>query len=392
MSKWKTYKLGEIYDFASGLSKGKEFFGRGYPFVTFKDVFQNYFLPKNLTALVETNEKERDSCSVKEGDVFLTRTSENDTELGLSSVALKDYPNATFNGFTKRLRPKGNIEIIPEFVGFYFRSPKFRTRLSQFATMTTRASLNNEILANLTIDLPHEKTQRQIGNILKSLDDKIELNLQMNQTLEAMAQAIFKEWFVHFNFPGFDGELVGALPKGWKMGELNEVCKIEIGRTPPRMEERWFSTNPKDIKWISIRDLGLAGVYIFNTSEYLTQEAVEKFHIPIIPENTVVLSFKLTIGRLAITTETMLSNEAIAQIKSDVFSTEYIYTYLKTYNWGTLGSTSSIATAINSKIIKEMEILIPETKVEKQFQEVIKPIFEKLKANSQEIETLLIGA
>jgi type I restriction enzyme S subunit len=252
----------------------------------------------------------------------------------------------------------------------------------------TRNALTKVMIENFEIKAPEIDEQIEIASILSSLDDKIELNLQMNQTLEAMAQAIFKEWFVNFNFPGFDGELVNGLPKGWKMGKLNEVCKIEIGRTPPRMEEHWFSTDPKDIKWISIRDLGLAGVYIFNTYEYLTKEAVEKFRIPIIPANTVVLSFKLTIGRLAITTETMLSNEAIAQIKSDIFSTEYIYTYLKTYNWGTLGSTSSIATAINSKIIKEMEILIPENSVEKKFQEVIKPIFEKLKANSQEIETL----
>ena len=75
MSEWKIYKLGEIYDFASGLSKGKEFFGKGYDFVTFKDIFQNYFLPERLTALVESNQKERDSCSVLKGDVFLTRTS-----------------------------------------------------------------------------------------------------------------------------------------------------------------------------------------------------------------------------------------------------------------------------------------------------------------------------
>lgn len=249
-------------------------------------------------------------------------------------------------------------------------------------------STSRQEFYQLKATIPDLPTQTAIASILSSLDDKIELNLQMNQTLETMAQAIFKAWFVDFNFPGFDGELVDGLPKGWRMGKLSDTCKIEIGRTPPRMEEYWFSTDPKDIKWISIRDLGIAGVYIFKTHEYLTKEAVEKFRISVIPENTVVLSFKLTVGRLAITTENMLSNEAIAQIKSNIFSTEYIYTYLKTYNWESLGSTSSIATAINSKIIKEMEILIPENKVEKQFQEVIKPIFAKLKVNSQEIQTL----
>src|SRR5206468_7744011 len=107
-------------------------------------------------------------------------------------------------------------EIVPEFAGFFFRSPKFRGRLSQFATMTTRASLNNEILSNLSIDLPSKHIQTEIANILKSLNDKIELNLQMSQTLEAMAQAIFKEWFVNFNFPGFNGELIDGLPKEWR--------------------------------------------------------------------------------------------------------------------------------------------------------------------------------
>ncbi|MBK9564456.1 MAG: hypothetical protein IPO37_04495 [Saprospiraceae bacterium] len=72
--------------------------------------------------------------------------------------------------------------------------------------------------------------------------------------------------------------------------------------------------------------MGQSGIYIFNTSEYLTNDAIEKFRIPVIPENTVVLSFKLTIGRLAITTEKMLSNEAIAQINPTNFQSTYTYT------------------------------------------------------------------
>ena len=284
---------------------------------------------------------------------------------------------------------KTGDKIKAEWLYYYLISPNGKNTLLTLRSGTSQPYIPLGALRALEIPVPEDETKmEQIVFTLSSLEDKIELNLQMNQTLEAMAQSIFKEWFVNFNFPGFDGELVEGLPKGWRMGKLNEIAKVEIGRTPPRAEEEWFSSDPKDIKWISIKDLGLSGVYIFNTSEYLTQEAVEKFRIPIIPENTVVLSFKLTIGRLAITTEAMLSNEAIAQIKSENYSSEYIYTYLKTYNWGTLGSTSSIATAINSKIIKEMEVLIPDMKIEKQFQEVVRPIFEKLKTNSQETETL----
>ena len=132
-SNWKEYSLAEVYSFSSGLSKSADQFGFGYSFVSFKEVFRNYFLPKRLESLVNTTEKERNTFSVKRGDVFLTRTSETQEELGMSSVALLDYPDATFNGFTKRLRPKGNIEIYPEYAGYYFRSKKFRAIPKKFS-------------------------------------------------------------------------------------------------------------------------------------------------------------------------------------------------------------------------------------------------------------------
>lgn len=87
MSEWKECKLGQIYEFASGLSKSREEFGFGYGFLSFKDIFHNYFVPDELTELVNTNEKERKRCSIKKGDVFLTRTSEIQEELGMSCVA-----------------------------------------------------------------------------------------------------------------------------------------------------------------------------------------------------------------------------------------------------------------------------------------------------------------
>lgn len=178
-----------------------------------------------------------------------------------------------------------------------------------------------------------------------------------------------------------------GLPKGWRIGKLGEVCEVQIGRTPPRMQTQWFSLDKNDVKWISIKDMGQSGVYIFSTSEYLTNEAIEKFRIPVIEKNTVIVSFKLTVGRLAITTEKMLSNEAIAQLKTEIIP-EFLFLYLKNYNWGALGSTSSIATAVNSKSIKEIEILVADEVVLKEFEKVISPIFEKIKNNSIQIQTL----
>ena len=99
--KWEKVKLGDLYTVHNGLSKGKKFFGTGFPFLSFSIVFNKWFIPEQLYDLVEVDEKERNIYSIKKGDVFITRTSETMEELGMSTVALKDYPNATYNEFLK---------------------------------------------------------------------------------------------------------------------------------------------------------------------------------------------------------------------------------------------------------------------------------------------------
>jgi type I restriction enzyme, S subunit len=118
---WKSASVSEYYDFSSGLSKPRSEFGFGHGFLTFKDVLDNFFVPNTLTSLVNSTEKDRASCSVKRGDVFLTRTSETQDELGMSCVALRDYEFATFNGFTKRLRPKPGTTVVPEYAAYFCR-------------------------------------------------------------------------------------------------------------------------------------------------------------------------------------------------------------------------------------------------------------------------------
>ena len=185
MEEWKTYKLGDLYDVHNGLSKGGQFFGSGFPFLSFSTVFKNYFLPHDLGSLVQSDEKERLSFDIRRGDVFITRTSETAEELGMSSVALIDYPNATYNGFTKRLRPKeGEAFVIPEYIGYYLRSPRFRGLFySLSSSMSTRASLANSDLLNMEITIPSTNTQKRIADILRSIDIKIALNTRINHNL-----------------------------------------------------------------------------------------------------------------------------------------------------------------------------------------------------------------
>jgi len=111
----------------------------------------------------------------------------------MSCVALKDYPNATFNGFTKRLRPKGNIEILPEYAGFYFRSPKFRATVSGMSSITTRASLNNSMLAQLTIDVPSIDEQNAIADTLYKMYSKVKLLYEQNNVIENLTNVFYNQ-------------------------------------------------------------------------------------------------------------------------------------------------------------------------------------------------------
>ena len=233
---WPLVSLAELYDIRSGLSKPAKDFGTGFPFLSFKDVFYNFFVPNKLTELVQTNERERESCSIQKGDVFLTRTSETINELGMSCVALKDYDQATFNGFTKRLRPKSGTNLLPEYVGYYLRSPSFRKDMMAFSTlMSTRASLNNEMISRLKLLVPPRREQEKIAYVLKTLDDKIELNRQINQTLEEMAQAIFKSWFVDFEpvKAKIEAKANGQNPERAAICAISGKTEAELDHLPP---------------------------------------------------------------------------------------------------------------------------------------------------------------
>ena len=238
---------------------------------------------------------------------------------------------------------------------------------------STQPLITQTDVKNLTITIPPLEVQKKIAGVLSALDDKIELNNKINQNLELQAQALFKSWFVDKTNPNR------------KTIKAEEFFNITIGKTPPRKEPEWFSKNTNDIKWISISDMGNCGLYISDSSEYLVPDSISKFNVKIVPDNTVLLSFKLTVGRIAITDGEMATNEAIAHFGTDKKEiNEYLYYYLKNFNFQTMGSTSSIATAVNSKIIKSMPFVMPEKSELKDFHSVISPMFAQIKANQRE--------
>lgn len=270
-------------------------------------------------------------------------------------------------------------EVIDEDYLYYLVcSPTVREpAIKSMVGSSGRQRVQTDVVKGLEISVPPYEEQIKIGKLLKDLDDKIRLNNEINKNLEEQAIALYKQWF----------ELNSNSNR--QTCRADEYFNIAIGKTPPRKESEWFSTNPDDVTWVSISDMGSCGTYIRRSSEQLTKEAVERYNVKTVPDNTVLLSFKLTVGRIAITVGEMTTNEAIAHFKTDNTEiTEYLYLYLKNFNYQTMGSTSSIATAVNSKIIKAMPFVIPTDEKLHEFHAIAGPIFAMIKENQIQTDNL----
>lgn len=153
----------------NGISKSSEYFGEGYPFVSYGDVYKNYTLPESGSGLIKSSEEDRNIYSVQYGDIFFTRTSETIEEVGFASTCLKTIDDATFAGFIIRFRPNNQEELLPEFSKYYFRSDVHRKFFVKEMNLVTRASLSQELLKRLPVLLPPIEEQREIE---KYLDEK----------------------------------------------------------------------------------------------------------------------------------------------------------------------------------------------------------------------------
>lgn len=129
--------------------------------------------------------------------------------------------------------------------------------------------------------------------------------------------------------------------------------------------------------------------YISETAEYLTKEAISEFNVKIVPVDTIILSFKLTLGRVSITDTDLCTNEAIAHLNTDKpHLLEFMYCLLKRYNYNSLGNTSSIGTAVNSKTIRSMPIQVPDDRTIKNFHTCWNPLMNIMRTLEREIRNL----
>ena len=287
-----------------------------------------------------------------------------------------------------------------DFVFYLSRSPVVRNFAEQNLIGTSgRQRVNKEAFSNLILFLPPLSTQHRIAEILSALDNKIELNRQTNVTLEAIAQSIFKEWFVDFNYPGATGELVdsplGPIPKGWRVARMGEVIVTIESGSRPKGGVGYLSEGIPSIGAENI--IGL-GAYDYSKEKYVSEDFYSQMKNGIVKSGDVLL-YKdgASIGRKSLFMDDfphkkcainehvfiLRSNESINQI--------YLYFWLDqdfmTENIKSLNANSA-QPGINRTGVSSMPIMIPDQFVVKEFEHLILPLLRKLFNNCKESVTL----
>lgn len=364
-SEWQHKKLGEIGKVVGGATpstrKVENYQGGLIPWITPKDLSNHHgrYISHGERNITESGLK---SCAAK---MMPTDSILFSSRAPIGYIAIASNPVCTNQGF-KSIVP--NEDIFPLFL--YYLLVHNREKIKAQGSGTTFMEVSASTMSGVEVAIPSLATQRKIAAILSSLDDKIENNNAICKNLEEQVLTSFREYS-------------WVYPR--RQVQMQDVFDITIGKTPPRKEHEWFSTSYLDIPWISISDMGKSGMYISKTSEYLTRAAVNRFNVKIIPAGTIVVSFKLTVGRVGIADKEMATNEAIAHFgKCPVELREYLYCYLKTYEYGKLGNTSSIAVAVNSKTIKAMDFELPNDKELRDFHAKNEPIFEIIRQLQEE--------
>ena len=388
MSELKTYRLGDLVEkITKGTTPstlGGGFVESGINFIKSEAVGYDGRIDKSTFVFIteETHEKLKRS-QLQEGDILFSMAG---IFLGKNAIVTEDVLPANTNQALAIIRLKRDIAT-PKYIHYYLRQADMVKKINSMSGQSAQPNINFEEIKSIEVEVPDLISQNEITSILSSLDNKIELNIQMNETLEAMAQAIFKEWFVNFNFPGFDGELVDGLPKGWRMGALGDMVDVKGGTTPSTTVEEYWNG---EYYWSTPKDLSnIHSSVLLDTERKITEAGVKQISSGVLPKGTLLLSSRAPIGYLAISQVPISINQGYIAIQGKLVSNLFMLFWLKQNMNAVKGKANgSTFQEISKSSFKEIETSIPEQGLLKLFDEVVYPIFERIVANEIQTKTL----
>lgn len=269
----------------------------------------------------------------------------------------------------------------------YIHILKKNTHGSVFETITI------DTFSNIQLPLPPLSEQKRIANILSSFDNKIEILKKENKILEDIAENIFKEWFVKYNFPNKDGKPyrdsngkmidseLGPIPEGWRIGKLGDFGQVICGKTPSTKNASFFGGNYPFIKIPDMTEL-----YVFKTESTLTDLGSKELNGKIVPANSICVSCIATIGKVSITTEDSFTNQQINTIipNQNIYR-EYLYFTLNNMQeyLEMIGNRGSTTFNINTEMFRNLEIVTPKEELLDSFSSATANLFEKILVNTK---------
>jgi type I restriction enzyme S subunit len=261
----------------------------------------------------------------------------------------------------------------------------------------------------IPIVTPPLPEQRAIAHILGTLDDKIELNRRMNETLEAMARALFKSWFVDFDpvrakaegrqpygmdaetaalfHDSFEDSPLGEVPRGWRVGKLRECClRVENGGTPRRDEPEYWE--PGTVPWLTSGEVRQS--IVVETENFISEEGLANSSAKLWPSGTTVVAlYGATAGQVCFLAKHMCANQACCGLISAESTRFYLYLYTSSSVEAFIQQARGSAQQnLSQQIVADFPTLIPASEVLKSFENRVRPLFEKWIANLNESRTL----
>lgn len=322
-------------------------------------------------------DKNYSKFQLKKGDIIVARTG---ATIGVNKLIKKDMKSVYNNGL---IRIKVNSDIIDyRYLYFNMQGDKYKGHIESISGGTsTQPNMKMNALLDLKIMLPSLQEQKAIADTLSCLDNKIELNNNINKTLEEMAQAIFKNWFVDFE-PFQDGEFedseLGKIPKGWRIGTLSDLGEVIGGSTPSKAKSEYYTE--KGIAWITPKDLSNnKDKFISKGNIDITELGLKNSSTKIMPKGTVLFSSRAPIGYVAIAKNNVTTNQGFKSVVPKInIGTAYVYCFFKN-NIEMIESraTGSTFKEVSGSIMKQIPALIPNDSILLKFQDICNLYFEQ---------------
>jgi type I restriction enzyme S subunit len=241
---WDMIPFGQLYSQPSknGLNRPRRVRGMGYKMINMGEIFAYDHICNPPMELVPMNEAEQETYGIKVGDLLFARQSLIASGAGKCSIVLEVPEITTFEGHLIRVRLDTN-KADPLFYFYYFSSPEGKGNVQSLVMQVAAAGIRASELTQLPVPCPPLPTQRRIAVILSAYDDLIENNTRRIKILEQMAQMLYREWFVHFRFPGHEGArmvetAVGKVPRGWEVVPFTEAVFISPPTKVPKDTEK----------------------------------------------------------------------------------------------------------------------------------------------------------